>query len=80
MAKSRFEGSEFTKLIEANGEIARLRTQLERANRIIGWMCPYIGSMCPPDGGIADFNEHTCDNRIPSPGKETKGAPLRQRR
>jgi hypothetical protein len=54
--------------------------QLARANRIIGWMCPYIGSMCPPDGGLADFNEHGCDNRIPKPGEETKGAPLRQSR
>lgn len=53
--------------------------QLARANRIIGWMMPYIGSMCPPDGGLADLNEHCMDNIVPEPGDETKGRPIKQR-
>lgn len=52
--------------------------QLKRANRIIGWMSPYIGTMCPPENGLAEFNEHCCDNRVPAPGKEAKGAPIKQ--
>ncbi len=61
-------------------KIDGLHKQLARANRIIGWMCPYIGTMCPPDGGLAEFNDHTMDNYIPPPGEDTKGAPLKQRR
>ncbi len=34
------------------------RMALERADRIIEWMLPYIGRMCPPDNGIFDLNEH----------------------
>ena len=30
--------------------------QLDRANRIIGWMMPYIGTMCPPPDGLYDLN------------------------
>lgn len=56
-----------------------LAAQLERANRIIGWMMPYIGSMCPPTNGLFDLNEHCFENHIPSPGKETKGAPINQK-
>ena len=56
----------------------RLRFQLERANRIIGWMMPYIGTMCPPSTGLYDLNIHCCENRVPEPGDETKGASLRQ--
>ena len=48
--------------------------QLDRANRIIGWMMPYIGTMCPPPDGLYDLNIHCCENRIPEPGDETKGA------
>lgn len=59
-------------------EIKELKRQLARANRIIGWMCPYIGSMCPPPDGIAEWNNHCIDNVVPSPGKSTKGSPLNQ--
>ena len=31
---------------------------LKRANRIIDWMAPYLGGMCPPPNGIVDLNEH----------------------
>jgi len=34
------------------------RNALERADKIIEWMMPYIGRMCPPDNGIFDLNEH----------------------
>ncbi len=34
------------------------RMALERADKIIEWMLPYIGRMCPPDNGIFDLNEH----------------------
>lgn len=34
------------------------RNALERADKIIEWMMPYIGSMCPPDNGIFDLNQH----------------------
>jgi hypothetical protein len=34
------------------------RNALERADRIIEWMMPYIGRMCPPDNGIFDLNQH----------------------
>lgn len=57
----------------------RGQDQLARANRIIGWMLPYIGSMCPPDNGLYDLNIHCCENIIPEPGDETKGAPIKQR-
>jgi hypothetical protein len=70
---------------ECAAEIERLRAaeavlanQLERANRIIGWMMPYIGNMCPPDRGLFDLNEHCCDNKIPEYGRETKGRPINQ--
>lgn len=79
MTKSLHDGTEFMKLAEATSEILRLRGQLDRANKIIGWMMPYIGNMCPPDGGLGDLNEHCFYNRVPEPGKETKGAALRQR-
>lgn len=79
MAKSRFEGSEFSKLIAANGEIDRLRRQLARANRIIGWMMPHIARMAPPDGGLADLNEHCCDNKVPDPSRKGDDRPIDQR-
>lgn len=31
---------------------------LMRAARIIDWTASYIGRMAPPEGGIADLNEH----------------------
>jgi hypothetical protein len=49
-------------------EIKGLRFQLERANRIIGWMMPYIGTMCPPSNGLYDLNIHCCENKVPEPG------------
>lgn len=57
-----------------------LPAQLERANRIIGWMMEYVGSMCPPPDGLFELNEHCCDNMVRPPGPETKRAPLNQRR
>lgn len=60
--------------------IAQLEKQLARANGIVGWMMPYIGSMCPPSNGLADLNEHCCDNIIrPRMDDETKGPSIRQR-
>lgn len=35
-----------------------LRDALERANRIVCWMAPHIGRMCPPPDGISELNEH----------------------
>lgn len=58
--------------------ISQLENQLMRANRIIGWMMPYIGTMCPPDGGLYDLNMHCYENHVPAPGEETKGPPLKQ--
>lgn len=60
-------------------ELERLQFQLDRANRLIGWMMPYIGSMCPPTNGLADLNEHCCDNRVrANRDEETKGPSIRQ--
>ncbi len=59
--------------------IEELKKQLERANRIIGWMMPYIGNMCPPADGLSDLNIHCCENKVPMPDKSTKGAPIDQR-
>jgi len=42
-------------------------------------MMPYIGKMCPPDNGLFELNEHCCDNKVPNPGNEAKGAPLDQK-
>jgi hypothetical protein len=56
-----------------------LRRQLDRANKIIGWMMPYIGNMCPPPSGLFDLNEHCCENHIPDPGIEARGRPINQR-
>lgn len=67
-------------LLKHNISAAEYARHLQRANRIIGWMMPYIGSMCPPTNGLFDLNEHCMENRIPEPGKETKGSPIRQRR
>lgn len=53
--------------------------QLKRANRIIGWMMPYIGTMCPPPNGLYDLNLHYIENDIPDPPETTKSAPLNQR-
>ena len=56
-------------MVESRGmEIKGLRFQLERANRIIGWMMPYIGTMCPPSNGLYDLNIHCCENKVPEPG------------
>lgn len=57
-----------------------LRRQLARANRIIGWMMPYIGNMCPPENGLGDLNDHCFENKVPTPGDDTKGEPINQRR
>lgn len=64
---------------EIQSALDGLKMQLERANRIIGWMMPYIGSMCPPDSGLHDLNLHCCENVVPEPGRETKGRPINQR-
>lgn len=56
-----------------------LEMQLLRANRIIGWMMPYIGTMCPPPSGLHDLNIHCCENDVPEPGDETKGRPINQK-
>lgn len=58
--------------------VEELERQLERANRIIGWMMPYIGSMCPPDSALYDLNQHVFENRVPAPGDESKGPSIRQ--
>lgn len=39
-------------------EYDELRDALDRADRIINWMAPYIGKMCTPPDGIFDLNEH----------------------
>lgn len=56
-----------------------LRRQLDRANRIIDWMMPYIGKMCPPDNGLYDLNLHCCENRVPKSGVQSNTAPIEQR-
>lgn len=52
------------------------RAALIRAARIIDWMASYIGRMAPPEGGIADLNEHWLymerTGRPPS-GKDWRG-------
>ena len=63
----------------AKQELADMRSQLGRANKIIGWMMPYIGRMCPPSGGLADLNEHCCENVVPEPGQDAGGRPIDQR-
>jgi hypothetical protein len=55
------------------------KANLERANRIIGWMMPYVGRMCPPPDGLYELNLHCCENHVPMPGEEAKGRPLDQR-
>ncbi len=66
--------------LAAQAEIEQLRAQLERANRLVEWMMPYIGSMCPPPNGLFDLNEHCCDNKIgPNEADNTKGRPINQR-
>lgn len=55
-----------------------LRRQLDRANRIIGWMMPYIGAMAPPDGGLGDLNDHCMENKVPSPKREKCDRPIKQ--
>lgn len=65
-------------IAHAPGDVDYLMSQLERANSIIGWMMPHIGVMCPPVEGLYDLNQHCFENRVPDPGAETKGAPLRQ--
>ena len=52
--------------------IEMLLFQLDRANRIIGWMSPHIGQMCTPPNGISEWNEHSCENHIPEPGEVKK--------
>lgn len=66
-------------VVKRYNEHLNLTGQLARANAIIGWMMPHIGVMAPPVEGLYDLNQHCCDNKVPSPGEETKGAPLRQR-
>lgn len=61
---------------ESSDTVAELRRQLARANQIIGWMMPYIGSMCPPQNRLGDLNDHCFENRMPAPGDDTKGAPI----
>lgn len=55
-----------------------LERQLKRANRIIGWMTPYIGRMCPPPDGIFELNEHCFENHVPDPKRERDARPLDQ--
>lgn len=59
-------------------ETRELKRQLARANRIIGWMMPYIGNMCPPANGLFELNEHCFENNVPMPDKSTKGRPINQ--
>lgn len=61
-------------------EVARLQAQLDRANRIIGWMMPYIGNMAPPDGGLGDLNDHFMENKVPEPKREKCDRPIKQSR
>lgn len=61
-------------------EAPELERQLERANRIIGWMMPYIGKMCPPPNGLYDLNLHCLENHVQESGVMSKAAPLEQRR
>ena len=58
---------------------ADLERQLERANRIIGWMMPYIGRMCTPSDGLYDLNLHCFENHVPESGVASKGPPIQQR-
>ena len=58
--------------------VVELDAQLTRANRIIGWMIPYIGNMCPPENGLFDLNNHCFENHVPTPDKSTKGRPISQ--
>ena len=66
-------------LADTQAKLAVVVKQLIRANKIIGWMMPYIGNMCPPSNGLFDLNEHCCDNNAPDMGEEVKGPPLKQR-
>lgn len=65
-------------VVDSYNKHENLKAQLERANRIIGWMMPYIGSMCPPDNGLYELNIHCCENKVPEPGDEAKGRPINQ--
>lgn len=66
------------KLGEATVEIERLRAQLDRANKIIGWMMPYIGNMAPPDGALGDLNDHFMDNKVAVAKREKCDRPIKQ--
>lgn len=63
-----------------------LASAYRRATEIIDWMMPYIGSMCPPSGGIAELNDHCIfaerNGFLPmrpiKERKEQKGRPLNQ--
>ena len=35
-----------------------LEAAVKRADRNIGWMASHIGRMAPPDGGLAELNDH----------------------
>lgn len=63
---------------DSSTEIKRLTAQLARANKIIGWMMPYIGTMCPPPNGLYDLNIHCCENTVRE-ADDTKGRPINQR-
>jgi hypothetical protein len=53
--------------------------QLDRANKIIAWMMPYIGTMCPPQNGLGELSDHCFENNVcPNFDDETKGRPINQ--
>ena len=43
---------------ENEKRINELEAALLRADDIINWMEDYIGKMCPPPNGLADWNAH----------------------
>lgn len=67
------------KVSELTRQLAERTRQLTRANKLIGWMMPYIGTMCPPANGLYDLNIHCCENKVPEPDKTSKGRPINQR-
>jgi hypothetical protein len=68
----------FANLVAATDRVVELERQLARANRIIGWMMPYIGGMCPPDDGLFELNKHCCENHVPDPKREKCDRPIKQ--
>lgn len=65
--------------LTANRPADEVQRQLDRANKIIAWMMPYIGTMCPPQNGLFELNNHCFENRVvPNFDDETKGRPVTQ--